>query len=93
MVSNRGSSSIEVRPVGGSVTNSDGALAERGPVRVALHHGSHDLRQSQPGLADRRGDRLAGPGGGELAVVGVHIGDAALEPLFTGISRHIKLRS
>ena len=70
----------------------DGALPERGAVRVTLHHGSHDLRQPQPRLADRRGDRLAGAGIRELPVVGVQVGDAAREALFTGISRHIKLR-
>ena len=71
-----------------SLTNSDGALPERGAVRIALHHRSHELRQSQPGLLDRRGDRLAGPGVGELLVGGVQIGDAAREPLFTSINRH-----
>ena len=82
-----------MRPVSPVVDESDGALPERGAVRIALHHRSHKLRQSQPGLVDRRGDRLAGAGVGELLVRGVQIGNAAREPLFTTINRHYELPS
>ena len=60
MVSKRGSSSTEVRPVFGSLTNSTARCAERRPVGVTLHHGPDDLRQPQPGLLEGRGDRRVG---------------------------------
>ena len=66
----------------------DSAFSDRRPLRIGPHDGAHDPRQPQPGLLDRCGQCLDGPGIGELGVGGVQIGDAAREPLFAGIGRH-----
>lgn len=60
MVSNLGSNSAEVRPVCGSQHELDRTLPYRRPVRVALHHGSHDLRQPQLRLVGRLAEASLG---------------------------------
>ena len=55
---------------------------------IGPHDGAYDPRQPQPGLLDRRGQCLDGPGARELLIGGVQVGDAARQPLLARIGRH-----
>lgn len=67
-----------VRPRLGIREELDDTLPKGGPLQMAPHHGPDNLRQSQVGLLDCRGDRWVGTSGGELRVRGGQIGDTAL---------------
>ena len=46
----------------------DGALAQRGPVGIAVHHGADHVGQYHAGAVEYGGDRWIGLGGNELRV-------------------------
>ncbi len=58
----------------------DGALAQRGPVGIALHHRADRVGDENVGAAECLADGRIGLGGNELRVVGGQCLESALAP-------------
>ena len=63
----------------------DGALSERGSVRVAGHDGADDVGEQGAGSALGGGDGWIGLGGNELRVARGQLLEAALAPGFASV--------